>query len=394
MTVEGTMHLADMKVNDCDCPACVGRTIEQIKAMKPAERMVTLARHNLYTSLTEIERCRRAILEGDIWELAERRCRSHPALLDGLRRLHEHTEYLERFEPLSRDRAMFYTGPESLNRPVMLRYEKRVFSRYRQPANEILVGFADNSKPYSKRYSSEIARISETSDAHFMVVTPFGPVPIELDEMYPIAQSLFPSINDRETQERIKELMERQSHRQTYKLSLMYDGEPTIEMLSEIGKGRSTFDLDMYRIRAVADYQFGEGAADALFSGKVDLVKSKNTDKIRNVIVDGEHVLSLRAEDGFFSMRPGAARRLMKAFPSPRLRVIVRDDTIPFVREGKNAFCGFVVEADQELRPMDEVMVVDQNDTLLAIGRAILVPEEMRAMTKGIAVKVREGVKD
>jgi 7-cyano-7-deazaguanine tRNA-ribosyltransferase len=150
----------------------------------------------------------------------------------------------------------------------------------------------------------------------------------------------------------------------------------------------------MYRIRAVADYQFGEGAADALFSGKVDLVKSKNTDKIRNVIVDGEHVLSLRAEDGFFSMRPGAARRLMKAFPSPRLRVIVRDDAIPFVREGKNTFCGFVVEADQELRPMDEVMVVDQNDTLLAIGRAILVPEEMRAMTKGIAVKVREGVKD
>jgi len=79
--------------------------------------------------------------------------------------------------------------------------------------------------------------------------------------MYPIAQSLFPGTNDRETEERIKRLMERQSHRQTYKLSLMYDGEPTIEMLSEIGKGRSTFDLDMYRIRAVADYQFGEGAA-------------------------------------------------------------------------------------------------------------------------------------
>ena len=86
----------------------------------------------------------------------------------------------------------------------------------------------------------------------------------------------------------------------------MYDGEPTLEMLSEIAKGRSSFDLDLYRIRAVADYQFGEGAADALFSGKIDLVKSKNTDKIRNVIVDGEHILSMRAEDGFFTMRPGA----------------------------------------------------------------------------------------
>ncbi|MGD0818224.1 MAG: tRNA guanosine(15) transglycosylase TgtA [Methanomassiliicoccales archaeon] len=394
MTVEGTMHLADMKVQDCYCPACVGKTIEQIKTMKPAERTATLARHNLYTSLMEIERCKRAIAEGDIWELAERRCRSHPALLDGLRRLHEHTEYLEKFEPLSRDRAMFYTGPESLNRPVMLRYEKRFFSRYKQPSNEILVGFADNGKPYNRQYSSEISRISATSDAHFMVITPFGPVPIELDEMYPIAQSLFPRTTDRETDERIRELMERQSHRQTYKLSLMYDGEPTLEMLSEIAKGTSTFDLDAYRIRAVADYQFGEGAADALFSGKVELVKSKNTDKIRNIIVDGEHILSLRAEDGYYTMRPGAARRLMKAFPLPRLRVMVKDDAIPFVMEGKNTFCGFVLEADPELRPMDEVMVVDKNDKLLAIGRAILVPEEMKAMTKGIAVKVREGVKD
>jgi 7-cyano-7-deazaguanine tRNA-ribosyltransferase len=173
----------------------------------------------------------------------------------------------------------------------------------------------------------------------------------------------------------------------------MYDGEQTLEMLSEIAKGTSMFDLDAYRIRAVADYQFGVGAADALFSGKVDLVKSKNTDKIRNVIVDGDHILSLRAEDGFFTMRPGAARRLMKAFPSPMLRVIVKDDAIPFVMEGKNTFCGFIIDADPELRPMDECMVVDKNDKLLAIGRAILVPDEMRAMSKGIAVKVREGVK-
>ena len=64
------------------------------------------------------------------------------------------------------------------------------------------------------------------------------------------------------------------------------------------------------------------------------------------------------------------------------------------MKEGKNTFCGFVLDADPELRPMDEVMIVDRNDTLLAIGRAILVPEEMKAMTKGIAVKVREGVKD
>jgi archaeosine-15-forming tRNA-guanine transglycosylase len=42
---------------------------------------------------------------------------------------------------------------------------------------------------------------------------------------------------------------------------------------------------------------------------------------------------------------------------------------------------------------MDEVMVVDKNDELVAVGRAILTRDEMLAMKKGLAVKVREGVR-
>ncbi len=42
---------------------------------------------------------------------------------------------------------------------------------------------------------------------------------------------------------------------------------------------------------------------------------------------------------------------------------------------------------------MDEVMVVDSKDELIAIGRALLVRDEMMALKKGLAVKVREGVK-
>ena len=224
-------------------------------------------------------------------------------------------------------------------------------------------------------------------------MSPFGPVPIELDEIYPIAQSLFPSQKDREMEEHIKELMERFSHRQTYSYPALR-WRATLEMLSEMAKGTSTFDLDTDRIRAVADYQFGEGAADALFAGKVELVKSKNTGQ------DQQHPGRWRAHPvaqggGRLLLHEArCCRRLMRAFASPRLRVVVKDDAIPFVREGKNTFCGFILDADPDLRPMDEMMIVDKNDKLLAIGRAILVPEEMMAMTKGIAVKVREGVKE
>jgi predicted RNA-binding protein (TIGR00451 family) len=41
---------------------------------------------------------------------------------------------------------------------------------------------------------------------------------------------------------------------------------------------------------------------------------------------------------------------------------------------------------------MDEVLIVDKNDTLIAVGRALLNKEEMLAFDKGVAVKVREEV--
>jgi 7-cyano-7-deazaguanine tRNA-ribosyltransferase len=51
-----------------------------------------------------------------------------------------------------------------------------------------------------------------------------------------------------------------------------------------------------------------------------------------------------------------------------------------------------VHECDEDIRPYDEVLVVDELDNLAAIGRAMLTKDEMLAFKKGLAVKVREGV--
>jgi len=146
------------------------------------------------------------------------------------------------------------------------------------------------------------------------------------------------------------------------------------------------------RIRATADFQFGRGAADALFAGAISYVVSKNTGKIRNVLVDGEHVVSLRAADGLFSLKAAGARRLAKAFPRPRLRIVVDEDTVQFYREGKNVFAKFVRGSDPEIRPGDEVLVVSPDDELCAVARATMNGREMLAFKRGVAAHVREGV--
>ena len=51
-----------------------------------------------------------------------------------------------------------------------------------------------------------------------------------------------------------------------------------------------------------------------------------------------------------------------------------------------------VVDCDLNLIPYSEVIIVNEEDSPLAIGKALLNREEMLAFTAGVAVKVRKGI--
>src|SRR5206468_7593382 len=102
----------------------------------------------------------------------------------------------------------------------------------------------------------------------------------------------------------------------------------TLDELRTRAPGERKVDWNALRIRATADFQFGRGAADALLAGTLSYVVSKNTGKVRNVHANGEHVLSLRAADGWFTLKAAGARRLSKAFPAPKLRIVDDGDAV------------------------------------------------------------------
>jgi 7-cyano-7-deazaguanine tRNA-ribosyltransferase len=215
-------------------------------------------------------------------------------------------------------------------------------------------------------------------------------VPIELDEMYPIAQSVVPEHLDKEVTEKIRRTMERHAHQHGYPLAVMWEGEQTLEFLEDVAPGPSASDMDLLRVRAVLDMQFGKGAADTLDGKVVEFVKSRNTGKIRNVIVDGVHAFSMRAHDGRLTPKIEGARMLMKVLPPPSMRVTVEDEPATFAAKGNNVFAKFVVGCDPSVRPGDSVMVVDTKGELAAVGRALMVREEMLRFKRGIAVRVKE----
>ena len=151
--------------------------------------------------------------------------------------------------------------------------------------------------------------------------------------------------------------------------------------------------LDLRKIRAISDYQFGPVITDILFNDMDDIKikKSKNTNKIRYIFQGEELLLNLRPNNGLFTLSYFSASRIIKNTKPPKLRAIVMSDISEFIRKGRNVFCKHIIALDGRLRPLDEVIVVNQEDELLAIGRLKVPYNHVMWFTHGIAINVRKG---
>ncbi|MFW9922975.1 MAG: PUA domain-containing protein [Candidatus Thorarchaeota archaeon] len=146
-------------------------------------------------------------------------------------------------------------------------------------------------------------------------------------------------------------------------------------------------------LRMLAQYQFGTEFSNILFPEGILVTYSRATRKVKEIWFDNERIASYRPTDGFFSLGLGGAKRIVKFTKKPLLRVVVQSNVAQFIADGRNVFAKHVVEVDPKIRPADEVIVVSEEDDLLAVGKAILSAEYMLAFEKGTAVKVRHGIK-
>jgi predicted RNA-binding protein (TIGR00451 family) len=149
---------------------------------------------------------------------------------------------------------------------------------------------------------------------------------------------------------------------------------------------------DLQKIRNLADYQFGRGVGKRLFPSDVRIVHSKRTKKIRHIYLGKELLATLRPRTGLFVLTVAGAKWMVIEVKSPRLWVLIQEDVEPFIAKGRTVFAKHVVDADSEIRPMEEVIVVNSGSEVLAVGRALLSGREMKAFNRGVAVRVRKGI--
>ena len=236
----------------------------------------------------------------------------------------------------------------------------------------------------------------DNSTQFAVVDVPFGIIPLEIDEVYPLAQNEAPSIMDEDSKLFVKKAIE--SYAENFKEVIInenlinkFDLEFELEIF-DTSNSKINFD-DKEKIKYIADYQFGEGAGNALFSNDVLIVKSRKTGKIRHVYEGDNLIATLRASDGIFVLNMNGAKRLHSYLEYPKNRVVVNTDAEPFAREGKSIFAKFVIDIDINIRANEEVLIVNQNDDLLAFGKSILNGREIKDFNVGQAVKTRKGDK-
>jgi uncharacterized protein with predicted RNA binding PUA domain len=149
-------------------------------------------------------------------------------------------------------------------------------------------------------------------------------------------------------------------------------------------------EILLKKARIIADYQFGKGVGEILFTDNVEFTLSR-TRRIAQIKEHDKRITTLRSYDGLFTLSITGAKRLHQFWGYPRLRVVMNEESSEFVRKGETAFCKHVIDADPDIRAYDEVIVVDEQDRLLATGRALLAGEEMQRFEHGVAVKIRYG---
>lgn len=151
---------------------------------------------------------------------------------------------------------------------------------------------------------------------------------------------------------------------------------------------------DLNKIRGVANYQFGKNVGTMLFTEDVKIKYSTKTGRVRLIFEGNELLATLKPTNGLMALTLAGAKKLRDLTNPPQFRVVVDDDARPFVAKGLNAPARHVVNASKEILPNDEVIVTDQNDKVLAVGKALLTGKEMLAFKRGIAVKIRKGCKE
>jgi conserved protein with predicted RNA binding PUA domain len=147
------------------------------------------------------------------------------------------------------------------------------------------------------------------------------------------------------------------------------------------------------------DAIFGTGVSDAL-PDDIQFSFSRRTGRIKNFSIGGKLAITLRTDGGLALTILGAKYLLENSKQFWENCVKPMQEAVPFVSEGRSLFCKHVEWCGSNVKVGSDVAIITGNNDdgsnevqVIAVGVAILPSKLMKQYCKGVAVKVRQGIK-
>src|SRR5438552_11464174 len=189
-TADGTVPIADADRDACGCPACAAA--EDLQA------------HNDRALYREMLLIRNHLVHGRLRELVERRLANAPWNTAVIRHLDlRGYDLVESYTSVAGGEMLAY-APESLARPEIIRFRRRIRERYAKPPSTsvLLLLPCSARKPYStsrshRRFRDAVLASANPAAVHEVIVTsPLGLIPRELERFYPAGAYDIPVTGD------------------------------------------------------------------------------------------------------------------------------------------------------------------------------------------------------
>ena len=405
LTVDGEHFLEDLTELPCACPACRGSRADFGRE--------DCAEHNEHALRAALATVRERIRRGRLRDYLEGQARHEQWHTAVFRRLDRQYGHLEQRTPVIRRAEITAASDDTLRRVEIQRFAERVTDRYRcRFDNPLVLVPCSAHKPYSDSQSHGQFHDAVQFRGHTVSMTsPIGVVPQELELTYPAQHydSVVTGDWSATEIEFVSDVLAAYLRGNDYPRMIAHvpeDYRPICERVEAdlgvefeytVADHPTTADSlgnlasalageEKYRkrerqhntLRAVADYQFGRGAGDALFA---DIQVKARYPKLKAHDADGEQLAALVPNYGVLSLTLAGARRWVDS-DAPTKRVEIDD----FVPHGSVLAPG-VVNASEAIRVGDEVVI--EGPQAFAVGRAEMNGPEMVESTRGIASTVR-----
>ena len=408
LTTDGELFLADLEELPCACTAC----------QKPREEFTRedCLAHNVAALDAELRRVRERIRAGRLRDYIEGQARHDNWLTAAMREFDDQYAYLEARTPVFRNTELSAATSDSLRRVEIQRFAERVTTRYRNRfENPLVLVPCSARKPYSESQSHGQFHDAIGFRGHTVSITsPIGVVPPELELTYPaqhydsvvtgrwsedekgfvaavleqyLRRNEYPRIIAHVPTHGYRDIVERVERELDLEVEYTVSGHPTSsESLSNLASAMhgelkfSKREREHNTVKAIADYQFGDGAGDALF-GDIEISTTGRYPKLQIRNNEGDQLATMVPQYGLLAMTLAGADRWV-ASDAPTRTVEIDG----FVPHGSVLAPG-VVDASESIRPGDEVVITGPK--AFGVGRAEMSGPEMIESTRGIASEVR-----